>query len=254
MIDRLGLDMATDLLKEHGFDQFAEILRKACRPTVEEVLPLAIAYRKAYREGLTAFFEANRVSMAYLKAELDDSGYPERTELIRLLLEMPGKLRTQVAWKAREQIRAERQRDREEITGRRQPEPLPISSRVDAFTRAMQSTPPPFRAFAPSELKGVTLECDGIHMEILRYGDEPIYGQYIEAQHPNGYVRRFSGLSLRDVRLIVTTSELSSNDPPPDLRPGFEDDPIRPLMGPAKYVRYDKIVRPSRMTDPDPSS
>lgn len=111
-IDRLACRAACDLVEEAGFDpSVVAFFRKACRPTVAEVLPLAIAYRKEHRERngpMSDFFLLNRVATRYLLNRLEDAreqGDSKLEELAALLLEMSGKERTRVAWMSREAIR-----------------------------------------------------------------------------------------------------------------------------------------------------
>lgn len=113
-VDRLALDMATDLLKEHGFDQLADVLRKACRPTVPDVLPLAIEYRKAYPHH-AGFFAGTHVSDSEIVESLAlerRCGSEAGQSLLSLLLEMSVSQRRKVARRARDAVERERQEER----------------------------------------------------------------------------------------------------------------------------------------------
>lgn len=121
---RSAARIACDVVEAEGFDPaVVKLLRSACRPSVAEVLPLAIAFRKRWGNypGGTfhGFFEKGEVSDVQIMDALayhltvnhdgtDDSGDDYDQSFSSLLLLMSPGQRRKVASRARQAVEAER--------------------------------------------------------------------------------------------------------------------------------------------------
>lgn len=146
-IDRQACRVACDLIEEAGFDPaVVAFFRKACAPTVAEVLPLAIAFRKQWPRSLYDFWNHQFVEDDYLRSQF--GAYMDQSFLSLLLLMSPGQRRKV----ARRTIRAIREEEHQA-----------------EVARGWAMTPPanPYSWSVPSEVVPTTFRTqwssDGIH-------------------------------------------------------------------------------------------
>ena len=139
-VDKAAYRVACDLIEEAGFDPaVVAFFRRACAPTVDEVLPLAIQCLRAYRDGptLRSFFQgrSDETDIPYLtetRSLCEDSGLSEGVTLCTLLLQMSPSQRKKVARRARQEIEAER---------RNHPSPLMVNGVAYSWVTVNNGTP-----------------------------------------------------------------------------------------------------------------
>lgn len=214
--DRLSLEIACDFLEENGFTDAVPVFRKwvadRCRPTIDEVLPLAIEYHLKNQGSVGGLFLGREnLTDHELWAQKLGSDNIEFRKLLDLLSAMTTKQRRIVAGRTRDAVdRERRERNRplnlEESPGayrsldqwRGDSETLLAWRRANEQVSNVQTQAEPTFQFPDPMPEHITV--DGVEMLIVEAGRSNASGEhYLLANPPSGYTRRFSGRQLRDL-------------------------------------------------------